>query len=150
MLRLPAEAIVGQNVGFRHTSPDLAEFARGFFACPAQQAVREIKSEVNGAVRQYLVVARKYHGGQAAVFIGMDITDSRRAQEEIRRLNRDLEHRVVERTAQLTAANRELENEIARRKRAEAEIQKALEKERELGLLNLASSRWYPTSSAPR
>jgi PAS domain S-box-containing protein len=43
------------------------------------------------------------------IAIRADITDLKLAQEEVHQLNDELEHRVVERTAQLETANRELE-----------------------------------------
>src|ERR1700739_393563 len=51
----------------------------------------------------------------------------KQAKAEIKRLNEELEERVLERTSQLTAVNEELTKEVLERQRAEDELGKAFE-----------------------
>lgn len=59
-----------------------------------------------------------------------DITQRKKAEAELRRSHEELEHRVAERTADLSTANSRLKSEIAERRRLEHELLEITEKER--------------------
>ncbi len=89
--------------------------------------------------------------GERVLFTGIvhDLTEVKKAQEEVEALNRELEQRVQERTEKLAEVvnrliktNRRLEREIQERQKVEAilrkrekQLQEALEKEKELNEL---------------
>lgn len=58
--------------------------------------------------------------------MGIDVTERRQMEEELRRLNEDLEVRVQERTQELTVSNLQLQGEISERIGAEQKLADAL------------------------
>ena len=69
-------------------------------------------------------VATRNDAGEptAVIEVARDITARKRAEEALRSAHAELEQRVLERTAELSQANKVLEMEIAERKRAELEL----------------------------
>ncbi|HEY4934130.1 MAG TPA: MEDS domain-containing protein [Terriglobales bacterium] len=72
-------------------------------------------AEILDVVRTHQFAVTKRRGGWDVI----ETAGHKQAKAEIKRLNEELEQRVVERTSQLTTANSELTKEILQRQRAE-------------------------------
>ncbi|MCS6812910.1 MAG: CBS domain-containing protein [Cyanobacteria bacterium] len=76
---LPPVEFVGQPVGFLHLGSQLTDLLADFFASPRSTINQEIEISFNGNCHAYLIVAQKYNNNQAAIVVGIDITDHKRA-----------------------------------------------------------------------
>ncbi|MFN6481045.1 ATP-binding protein [Nostoc sp. DedQUE07] len=85
---LPPEAFVGQDIGFLASGNGFREFVQNFFAGDQSEALYELKSI--SADRSYLIVAQKYDQNKAAFLIGIDITEQKRVEEELRQKTEEL------------------------------------------------------------
>lgn len=78
------EDFVGEKLGFLESSGGFGEFVYKFFASSVKESSIELMTMVDGMPRHYLMVAQKYDQGQAAVFVGIDITDRKQVEEALR------------------------------------------------------------------
>lgn len=95
--------------------PDQTERERWVAALRERGTLRNYEARLRGKQGEehsVLIAAEQIQFGAEQCVVGQvhDITERLRAEQEIRRLNTDLERRVQERTTDLTAANRELES----------------------------------------
>jgi PAS domain S-box-containing protein len=109
----PADVIGRSFAEFIHPD-DLSRLTESFQkVLSGQMRPREYRvMNKSGEIRWVRSSSRSIFQGDRAVGLQgvlTDITDRKRAEEEIKKLNGDLERRVLERTAQLEAANKELE-----------------------------------------
>ncbi|MEG4228124.1 PAS domain S-box protein [Microcoleus sp. N9_B2] len=77
--KMPAELFIGQKVGFLDTSPKFNDLVYDFFANHKKKTSQEVTASIRGENKTYLIVAQKYHNNTAAVFVGLDITESKQS-----------------------------------------------------------------------
>jgi len=98
---LPIETFINKEIGFLQTSPEFNDFVYDFFAKADFTSAREVKANVRGKSRIYLIVAQKYYRDRAslptAVFVGLDITERLAMETSLR----DSQEKFQQQTEQL-------------------------------------------------
>ncbi len=111
---VPRERLIGSDFSDYFTEPDKARqgyrkvFTEGFVR-DYPLAIRHTSGRITHVLYNAVVYKDEAGKAQGVFAAARDITERRRAEEEIQKLNRELEARVIERTAQLENSNRELE-----------------------------------------
>ncbi|MEM9824749.1 MAG: PAS domain-containing sensor histidine kinase, partial [Bacteroidota bacterium] len=141
-LVIPADAITAVKTRFQRQTRQLEPWREYL-----EDAILTKEGEVRMISWHNRLILNAEQQFVASISSGVDITEQKKAEENLRKLNSDLEKRVENRTEELAAvvkklirANKRLEQEISEHQateralmRSEKELTKSLEKERELG-----------------
>ncbi len=80
---LVPDNFVGKKIGFLQSSPEFSGFVTDFVRSEDQNGAREVDMMIDGGRHIYLLMGQKYSGGKSAVFVGIDITDRKVAEEKL-------------------------------------------------------------------
>lgn len=83
MFGMSTEEFAGKSIGFLGAGSEFNNFLQEFFESSNVETSREITSMVHGEPRNYLVVAEKYNKNQAAFVVGIDITERKKAENDL-------------------------------------------------------------------
>ena len=84
-LKVSPKDIVGKHVGFLNKESGFADFAINFINSNDIQVTKELNIDFVNGLRTNLMVAQKYKNNESAVFVGIDITEKRRAEEALQK-----------------------------------------------------------------
>jgi PAS domain S-box-containing protein len=84
------DAFVEQEIGFINCRCEFTQFIEKFIASSYQTKRRVIDVQISGITRNYLVAAQKYNQGNAVVSVGIDITEGKVAEEQLRQREEQL------------------------------------------------------------
>jgi PAS domain S-box-containing protein len=82
-LNLSPDDFVGKQLNFLQSSPEFARFINQFINSSQNYISTEVPLYQNGRLRYYLMVAQKYNENKALVSVGIDITERKKAQQDL-------------------------------------------------------------------
>ncbi|MBI3192564.1 MAG: PAS domain-containing protein, partial [Pedosphaera parvula] len=109
-LGLASGGLVGKTV-FEVFPPETCEILEPLYrrALAGEQAITEITYCARTFLAHVMPLRDDGASIHSGIVLGLDITARKQAEEQVRRLNEELEQRVAERTARLQVLNKELE-----------------------------------------
>ncbi|GJM32871.1 MAG: PAS domain-containing sensor histidine kinase [Saprospiraceae bacterium] len=152
--------VIGHNIKMLMPSPD-REQHDGYlerYRRTGEPRIIGIGREVEGKTKEgnvfpFRLAVSEVQFKNRRIFTGIihNLSDVKKAEAKIRKLNQELERKVTERTDELAetvnkllTTNQQLEHEVKERKSAEMALRKSLEREKEL---NELKSRFVSTAS---
>lgn len=139
-----AEEVIGKNIKILMPEPDRSkhdEYIENYQKTGVRKIIgigREVLGKKkDGTTFPFLLSVSEVQLENRIIYTGIihDISQLKEAENAFRKLNTELEERVQQRTSELFDAIKKLKETNIKQKKAEAEVRKALEKEKELNEL---------------